>query len=232
MKNILRKIIIILKIIIGKEIYFPIQIKIEKVFLGSKKYGGWVINPNRLNKKSIVYSFGIGEDISFDRALISRFGCKILAFDPTPKSISWLKKQNLPKNFNYFKYGLAAKNGFIKLYPPQNPKHVSYSIINKNKKTNSIKAKVKNLNSIMENFGHQKIDLLKMDIEGSEYEVIDNITDNNFNIDQILIEFHHRFPTIKIDKTKKAIKKLNKVGYKIFHISPSREEYSFIADRK
>lgn len=54
-------------------------------------YGGFFINPTLLNKKSIVYSIGIGKDISFDTKCIKNHTCRIFAFDPTPKSIDWLK---------------------------------------------------------------------------------------------------------------------------------------------
>jgi len=34
---------------------------------------------------AVVYSLGIGEDISFDLALIEKYGARVHAFDPTPK---------------------------------------------------------------------------------------------------------------------------------------------------
>lgn len=80
----------------------------------------------------------------------------------------------------------------------------------------------------MEELGHSKIDLLKMDIEGSEYEVIQNILDERLEITQILIEFHRRFKEISLDESKRAISSLKKSGYKLFNISDSKEEYSFI----
>ena len=39
-----------------------------------------------------------------------------------------------------------------------------------------------------------RIDILKMDIEGAEYDVIDDIINSPVPIAQVLIEFHHRFP--------------------------------------
>jgi ribosomal protein L4 len=67
-----------------------------------------------------------------------------------------------------------------------------------------------------------------MDIEGAEYAAIRDILKSNLNIQQILIEFHHRFREIGINETKQAIELLRKHGYQIFSISTSREEYSFI----
>ena len=42
-------------------------------------YGGWNVAASQLNKDSIIYSFGVGEDISFDTSLIEKYGCNIFA---------------------------------------------------------------------------------------------------------------------------------------------------------
>jgi hypothetical protein len=47
-------------------------------------------------------------------------------------------------------------------------------------------------------------------------------------VDQVLIEFHHRWPELGVEKTRTAIRQLNDAGYRIFHVSPSGEEYSFL----
>jgi hypothetical protein len=45
---------------------------------------------------------------------------------------------------------------------------------------------------------------------------------------QILIEFHHRFPEVGVDPTRRAVNKLNAAGYCIFFVSDGAEEYSFV----
>ena len=40
-----------------------------------------------LNEKSIVYSGGVGEDISFYLLLHDKYGCNIVLLDPTKKAI-------------------------------------------------------------------------------------------------------------------------------------------------
>lgn len=53
-------------------------------------YGGWHIPiKNMLNKESIIYSGGVGEDISFDIKLQSKYNCNIYLIDPTVKSITF-----------------------------------------------------------------------------------------------------------------------------------------------
>ncbi len=75
---------------------------------------------------------------------------------------------------------------------------------------------------------HSKIDLLKMDIEGAEYSVLKDMESVNIRPKQLLIEFHHRFPNVGIGETKKAIRIVKRMGYGLFSVSSSGEEYSFI----
>ena len=64
---------------------------------------------------------------------------------------------------------------------------------------------------------HQKIDLLKIDIEGFEYGVIDDILNSKVPVSQIVLEFHHHFKGISILRTIKSILKLKRAGYKLIY---------------
>jgi hypothetical protein len=90
---------------------------------------------------------------------------------------------------------------------------------------------VRRLATLMRDLGHRSIDVLKMDIEGAEYEVIDDILGSRLQIEQILVEFHHRLPGVGIDRTRRAVRNLNEAGYRIFFASDTGEEYSFIRHR-
>jgi FkbM family methyltransferase len=219
---------VVINALLGKMPYHNIQINCPSEFHGTK-YGGWTICPLRLSNKSIVYSFGIGEDISFDVSLINKYALNIFAFDPTPKSLRWIKSQKLPNEFNCFEYGIADYDGLAKFYPPKNTKHVSYTLLNRGCHSNQvIEIEVRKLKTIIDTLGHQKIDILKMDIEGAEYGVLEDILNSGINISQICVEFHHRFIDNGISRTNSAIQLLNDHCYKIFSISDSMEEYSFI----
>jgi hypothetical protein len=75
---------------------------------------------------------------------------------------------------------------------------------------------------------HTQIDLLKMDIEGAEYAVIEDLLASRIFVKQLLVEFHHRWKEISVSKTAAAIRSLNFMGYRIFAVSPSGEEYGFL----
>ena len=80
----------------------------------------------------------------------------------------------------------------------------------------------------MKKLNVKKIDLLKMDVEGSEYEIIDTILDMNNKPSQLLVEFHHRFQNIGFENTINAVKNLHKIGYRIFSVSKTGRELGFI----
>lgn len=160
-------------------------------FLGTD-YGGWGIDLTLLNQESIVYSFGVGTDISFDKKIIEIFGCKVYAFDPTPRCLEWIKTQNLPKNFEFIEFGLSDFDGVSFFDLPPKDTWVSFSET-KNPKNNSVECEVKTLKTIMRLLNHVNIDVLKIDIEGSEYHVIPNILENKIFPKQILVEFHDNY---------------------------------------
>jgi hypothetical protein len=73
-----------------------------------------------------------------------------------------------------------------------------------------------------------KIDVLKIDIEGGEYELIDQLGGFRDRIGQLLIEFHTRLlPDSQKHFTDDAIRKLRDAGYLLFHVSGRGTEFGF-----
>lgn len=84
MKSIVRRLRKLVKVALGKEFLVKLDVICVKERFGSD-YGGWDVVTTSIDNHSIVYSFGVGEDASFDTALIEKFNLTIHAFDPTPK---------------------------------------------------------------------------------------------------------------------------------------------------
>ena len=211
----------------GRDLWQRAQIKCERVTLGNEK-ACWCICPQNLSTSSVVYSIGVGEDISFDLALIQKFGMKVHAFDPTPRSIEWLQGQKSPPEFVFHAYGVAGFDGSCAFMPPENPSNVSHTIVQGTSSRPAIEVPMHTLGTVMRNLGHSSIDLLKMDIEGAEYDVLADMLSQRISVKQLLVEFHHRWPQIGVEKTKQALRALNEAGYRIFNTSASGEEYSFL----
>jgi FkbM family methyltransferase len=209
--------------------HLKIGLKCKSQWYGNH-YGGFNLNPSLLNKNSIIYSFGIGEDISFDKAIIDTHKCHVYGFDPTPKSLDWCAKQTLPENFHLYDFGISNKTGKVKFHLPKNNEHVSGSLILQNNVSNKhvVEVEMKSFNELLKIHAHKKIDVLKMDIEGSEYDVIENILKSEIQINQLAIELHERFFDNGKEKTIELVNNLNSHGYEIFAMSDSYEEISFI----
>jgi FkbM family methyltransferase len=204
----------------GTELREKKDVRIPVLRLGSGD-GEWTIA--RSSAPAIVYSFGVGKDIRFERDLLTRFpSSQVFAFDPTPIAIRWLKGQQLPPNFSFREWGIADTDGTARFSLPEGH-HVSFVM-----GEGDVEAPVRKLSTIMNDLGHDRIDILKMDIEGAEYAVLEDILKNRPKIGQILIEFHHRMSGHTLQQTERAIEILRKAGYGIFDISPRGTEYGFI----
>jgi FkbM family methyltransferase len=203
-------------------------------------YGGWVIPDNYLNEESICYLAGAGEDISFDVGVAKKYNCQVYIFDPTPKAKKHFDnlvestKQNkkMPINskdyydcdsntiklLNFEEIGIWNKEDEIKFYSPKDPTHVSHSAVNLQKTEKYFTAKVSRLSEIMKANGHQTLDLLKIDIEGAEYLVIDTIIEDKLKIKVICVEYDEaNNPLDKNYQTriKESINKIINYGYKV-----------------
>ena len=211
-------------------------------------YGGWDIPVNAdLNNNSIVYSGGVGEDISFDLNLSDKYNCKIVLIDPTHRAIShynnvktyydavhqgntytfqeniqpdYIKNiSSLSPNFNNFTYldcGLHDKKGTLKFYKQRNSSYVSQTLIRGMYGDTYDTIEVDTITNIMAKLGHTKIDLLKLDIEGSEIDVLNRMIKDKIFPKYLCIEFDLLLKgKDSTGLTQKLVNKLLQCGYKI-----------------
>lgn len=199
-------------------------------------YGGYRVCPTGLDASSVVYSFGIGEDVSFDLAMIERFGVTVHAFDPTPRSLRWISEQNLPSAFVMHPWGIAGHDGTARFAPPDNPTHVSHrlaaapgaaALIRSEHGTSGFEAPVKRLGTIMRELGHARVDVLKLDVEGAEYGLLEEVCRVS-GVTQLVLEFHHHLAGIPLARTEAAIDDLMAAGFALFHVSDAGHEFSFL----
>ncbi len=217
-----------LKRLVGKELRLKTDIEVPLI-----KEGGWWFTPEGLNATSVVYSLGVGDDIEFDLALIEKYGVEVHAFDPTPSSIDMLDGRELPQRFEFHPWAVAARDGSLTFYPrlkrDGSKSGVMYTMMAEDATIDdAIEVPAYSLSTITNRLQHRQIDLMKMDIEGAEYEVLDGLLDSPIKPTQLLVEFHHRFPGIGLDKTADVINRLRADGYRIIAISEIGREISFL----
>lgn len=213
-----------------------------------------------LNKDSIVYCVGAGEDVSHDIAIAHKLGSTVHIFDPTPRSITHIqlvkdvmegkKKAIANKRYgggdpNYWPYILdhriesssvkAYKWGIytktepnLCFYTPTNTEYVSCSLVDGMKSKNYIEVEVKTLKDTMTELGHTQLDLLKLDIEGCECDVLDQMLADNIKPKYLSIDFDLGWTGEKIrdrPRCELTIHKLHEAGYKLIY--KNGPEWSF-----
>jgi FkbM family methyltransferase len=84
------------------------------------------------------------------------------------------------------------------------------------------------IDSIFEMYRIEKIDILKIDIEGAEYELLENISKETLDkIDQITVEFHDFLdPNLKV-RTELIVNKIQSMGYSVIS---NRLDYKYGSD--
>jgi len=213
---------------IGKEPKLTIDIN-----LPTQTYSGWVVVPEVIHENDIVYSLGICDDISFELDIIKRKKVRVFAFDPTPYSVQWIEKQTLPPSFKFFSLAAAGKDGTIFLYPRIKRRGKKSKIMytfhkQKEQREDGVSVDALTIESMAKKLGHQRIDILKIDIEGAEYEVLKSMLNSTLRPKLLLLEFHHRFKGIGKEKTIKAIASLRKAGYLKANLSVTGREICFV----
>lgn len=206
--------------------------KLDCIRYGNE-YGGFYL-PSHMPKRMIVYSFGIGEDLSFSEQILEKESY-VYAFDPTPRAIKFVAKHDLSKsqNFFFYPYGISDNDGKVNFYLPRNKQYVSGSeILQKNVDPDDvISVDMYCLKTIVKKLGHTRIDILKLDVEGSEFKVIQNIMngDKKVDIGLVCMETHERFFPDGDRKMTVLLETMERNGYiVIYH---QKNEWTFMNNK-
>lgn len=143
----------------------------------------------------VVYSLGSQMNFMFEEDVFRLTDCHSYTFDPT---VAASQAQDY----------LAGKGiEFVHFYE---------RAICVDQRVQSIKGKEYTCHSVkhlMQEFGHSHIDLLKVDIEGSEFEVLPDLLNSPVRPSQILVETHGT----DWDKIKPLFDRMHHAGYVLFH---------------
>ena len=205
--------------------------KVELFRLG-RDYGGWWL-PSSAKSHShldrVAISAGLGFDVSFDKSLLE-MGFTVFGLDPIADCVAHANS-NLAefRSFTSLEKGLWKTTGVQSFFPPKNIEHDSWSATNIQHSTESMikRFEVISLNDLFVMYPKlQKCDyrILKMDIEGSEMEVMKSLATFQYRFDFIAVEidflslipflkFRHRIMMIK--EARSLLKNFQSAGYQL-----------------
>lgn len=194
MIKLLRKII---RRILGIET--PEEIQYKRVQPWNSLDGDKTLRVNYdLNESSVVVDVG-GYEGQWASDIFSRYCCNIFVFEPVQSfSKKIIDRFKLNNKIKVYSLGLSNKD-----------KEISISLIDDSsslykKTSNSEQIKVVDTSNFFKNNQIEKIDLIKINIEGSEYELLENLISSGFikKIKNIQVQFHDFVPNAKERMTK------------------------------
>ncbi|XP_046554049.1 probable methyltransferase-like protein 24 isoform X1 [Haliotis rubra] len=170
----------------------------RKLRMGKLGDGGWEICDDanyRPVKPCIVYSFGISNDFSFDDDTAKNYECNVFSFDPSMTQASYQRSPRV----RFFKSGLGGKD----------------------QKSNSWDLQTLTTIKKMLNHTGKYIDVLKMDIENSEWPSLPNMVSSGelSNVGQFLVEYHGPCSNLNDCVSKlKILKDVHDAGFRKFYV--------------
>jgi len=182
---------------------------------------GWVILA--VPPPRVCYCAGVGKGMTFEQELGKIAAEPVLVFDPSPTGIDTIGHSDTA-NLRFFPVGLAAEAGVVEFSVPEDAGEGSFSVAREGME--KISFECWDLKTIMSKNGHDAIDVLKMDIEGFEYDIIDRMLDERIPVRQLCVEFH---PWLRPGRTRKTMVRLYRSGYRIIH--KHRGDHTFVHRR-
>jgi FkbM family methyltransferase len=186
--------------------------------LGSE-YGGWHLKLSDHLNSSFLLSGGAGEDISFDVEFVSKFNSKAVIVDPTPRAVQHFREverrcgQRNSKSYSvggcqdpdaydltsinesnliFVEKALWSSEKQMRFYPPANAEYVSHTLIQSQvQQDNFIDVETISIRTLLREyeFNRDSKFILKLDIEGAEFEVISEMLSNEIFPEQIALEY-------------------------------------------
>lgn len=164
--------------------------------LGNNNDGGYVVEKNSITNSELLLSFGLSDDWSFESDF-SKFGNKtIYSYDYSVNARFWIVRliKNLISIFILRDVRINFKNffsyfGYRSFFDNKKNFHIKKFIFPLSMKKNVLKKNdTTDINEILKDI--DKKVFLKIDIEGAEYRILDQIINNEKKIKGLVVEFH------------------------------------------
>ena len=194
------------------------------------KYGGWWLDRTLIRPGPFVVDCGLGKDISFDVAFLSRFGGTIVGIEANPESLAWCEARCPPGMRILDRAFWRAAGETLEFHLPRPQEHlprgadgVSGSLLESHEYVaggRSRKVMTTDLAEVLAGAGRTDCDVLKLDIEGAEYEVLADLARRGLlaKCRQLLVEFHHGVTGHDLPETEKTVAAVRAAGFGLAHV--------------
>jgi FkbM family methyltransferase len=142
-----------------------------------------------LNENSVVFDIGAFEG-AWSKKIWQKYHCKVYSFEPVPEFYEKAKQNISGTSIILLNYAVGVKDMQAKI----NLKGDGSSFISEGKSCKTVE--VRSICGLIEKFDLGKVDLIKLNVEGYEYLIMENIISNNLVgfFDHYQIQFHGGVP--------------------------------------
>ncbi len=181
------------------------------VELGHAEYGGWTLPGGLIEPDWICYAVGAGGDTAFDMDLIARYGVTVRAVDPIASYVRQaIEDAHGDPRYSVHEAAIATHDGPLRMQVTHDPNSASVSPAGLYDSETYLELPGRTLASLMAEIGDTRIDLLKLDIEGGEYEVLPTLDLRALGVKVFATQMHH---TGSVGQAKALIDALATQGY-------------------
>jgi FkbM family methyltransferase len=182
-------------------------------------YGGWIVPTGLVEPAWTCYSVGAGGDVSFDLELARRFGTTVRAIEAVPDLVELAVREGAGESlFSAHHAAVAPHDGPIRMQVTHDSQSRSVSPAGLYESENYVEVPGRSLQSLMAELGDDHIDLLKLDIEGGEYELLGMLDLRSLGVKVFATQVHH---TGTVGDARRLIDGLHKQGYELVGCRPA-----------
>ena len=194
------------------------------------KYGGWWIDGDAIGANPLMIDCGLGRDISFPVAFLARFGGTVVGIDPNPESLDYCRALS-PAGMQLWDKAFWKSAGESQTFflprsretLPSGADGVSGSLVNSHAYVEGgvkLNVTTTSFDEVLARVGRNECDVLKLDIEGAEYEVLNDLCARGRLgwVRQLLVEFHHRATHYTMAETQAVVARIEKSGFRLVHV--------------
>lgn len=154
-------------------------------------FNNYCLPANVLRECNNVLSFGVHKDVKFEQAILSfKQDLNVHLFDPTPETVEFFKDTSIPyyDKLHYHPIAYGENNEITKFYYNKE-KPAMFSLMPVWENSGSIDVETKNLETLINEYGGGKVDVVKADIEFGWVPMAKEILEKKLEFKILALEF-------------------------------------------
>jgi FkbM family methyltransferase len=176
-----------------------------------------------LSADSVVIDAGCSYEADFSVCLIGRHGVRAFGVDPTRKHREALRRleAKYPGRFHHLPLAIAATDGTLTFHESRVNESGSLFSDHVNvlrDETTSYDVEAVTLGTLVKRVGVEKVDILKLDLEGAEFDLFERLTAGQLRpFRQLFVEFHHHAVShFQPADTRRIVERVAGFGFRTF----------------